>query len=277
MSSLPPQGDTLAGKVALVTGAGRMRGTGHSIALSLAAHGADVALHGSGSKPEDWPQSEKDAGWRGLESVAEEIAALGRRSIIVTGDLRDSAQVDAMVDETVKGLGRLDILVNNAAAPRGDDRGPLVDVPDDAWQAVLDVKLNGSFYASRAAARQMLKRDEGGRIINISSMAGKVASPGMAAYNVANAGVQMLGASLARELGPKGITVNSICIGIADTSRIDDMGRDDAFNAYITRTVPLNRMGTPEEIAEVIAFLCSESASYITGQSINVDGGVAIN
>src|SRR5438105_2143974 len=112
----------LDGKVAIVTGAGRMRGTGHSIAIALAEAGCDVVLNGTGSPPERWPESERAAGWRGLESVAGEIRALGRRALPIVADLRDAAQVEAMVARTVTELGRVDILVNNAAAPRGADR-----------------------------------------------------------------------------------------------------------------------------------------------------------
>jgi 3-oxoacyl-[acyl-carrier protein] reductase len=145
---------------------------------------------------------------------------------------------------------------------------------DEAWQLVLDVKLSGSFYASRAAARHMMAAARGGRIINISSMAGKLASPKMAAYNVANAGIQMLGASMARELAHTGVTVNSLCLGVIDASRIDDLHLGEE---YVRATVPLGRMGSTREVADIAAFLASDQAAYITGQSINVDGGVAVH
>jgi 3-oxoacyl-[acyl-carrier protein] reductase len=268
---------SLEGRVAIVTGAARMRGTGHSIAVALASHGCDVVLNGSGSRPEQWPASEQSMGWRGLESVADEIRSIGRIAVIAVADLRYSDQVDRMISSTVHELGRLDILVNNAAAPRGIDRVNLVELSDDIWQNVLDVKLRGAFHCSRASARVMIAQGNGGRIVNISSSAGKQGAPQMAAYSVANAGLQMLGACLARELGEYGITVNSICVGPVDTSRIDDMGRGEAFDSFITRNVPLNRVGTPEEIAEVVAFLCSDRGSFITAQSINVDGGLVIH
>ena len=267
----------LDGRTALVTGAGRMRGTGHSIALALARHGCDVALGGRGSSPGTFPDSELAAGWRGLDSVAEEIAALGRRAVPVIADLTRPAEVDRMVDEAAGYFGRLDILVNNAAAPRGADRTDVVTLSDELWLNVLDVKLNGAFYASRAGARRMIAQGQGGRIVNISSIGGKLGSARGAAYSVANAGLQMLGACLSRELGAHRITVNSLCAGVVDTSRIDDMGRGEAFDAFIAAHVPLNRVGSPEEIGEVTAFLCSEAGSYITGQSINVDGGYVIH
>jgi len=263
----------LLGKVALVTGAGRMRGTGHSIAVALAEHGADVVLHGSGSDPSTWPSSETSAGWRGLESVAETIRELGREALIVTSDLRRSSEVDAMVAHSVGHFGRLDILVNNAAAPKGADRVPVVDMPDDVWENVLDVKLSGGFYASRAVARHLVAQKDGGRIVNISSAAGKIAMADISAYSVANAALQMLGACLAQELGADGITVNTLCLGPVVSSRIDDLGDGEEFQKWVRERVPAHRAATPQEVGNVVAFLCSPAASYISGQSINVDGG----
>lgn len=264
----------LSGLTALVTGAGRQRGTGHAIALALARHGADVALHGRGSTVSELPQDERASGWRGLESVAEEIEALGRRTVIVTGDLRDSTQVDRVVADSITGLGKLDVLVNNAAAPRGEDRVPIVELSDDLWLNVLDVKLNGAFYASRAVARHLVERGEGGSIVNVSSIAGKRVEKNHAAYAIANMGLQKLAASLAKELGRHGIRANALCVGIVDTSRIDDMGRGPEFEELVRRMVPLQRVGTTEEVAELVAFLVSGKGSYITGQSIGIDGGV---
>jgi 3-oxoacyl-[acyl-carrier protein] reductase/meso-butanediol dehydrogenase/(S,S)-butanediol dehydrogenase/diacetyl reductase len=267
----------LAGKVALVTGAGRQRGIGRQIALALAREGADLVLNGSGSHPSTWPPEEQASGWKGLESVAEEVRALGGRAHIAVADLRDSAAVDGMIAKAVSVLGRLDILVNNAAAPRGADRTEVTKLSDELWLDVLGVKLNGAFYCSRAAARQMIAQGQGGRIINISSVAGKRGNPATSAYAIANTGVQMLGAVMARELGQHGITANSLCVGVTDTARIDDMGRGEAFQKLIRRIVPLNRPADPAEIAGVVAFLCRDEGGYITGQSINVDGGIVVH
>jgi NAD(P)-dependent dehydrogenase (short-subunit alcohol dehydrogenase family) len=267
----------LDGKVAIVTGAGRMRGTGHSSAVALAEAGCDVVLNGSGSPPERWPASERAAGWRGLESVADEIRALGRRALPIVADLRDAAQVDAMVARTVAEFGRVDILVNNAAAPRGADRVPVVDLPDEQWHGVLDVKLDGAFFCSRAVARRLIRQREGGSIVNISSTAGKMGGAATAAYSVANAGLQMLGASLAHELGHHNIRVNSLCIGVIDTSRVDDMGRGEVWQRMINDNIPLKRAAGPEEVGAVVVFLCSPAGAYITAQSINVDGGWVIH
>jgi 3-oxoacyl-[acyl-carrier protein] reductase/meso-butanediol dehydrogenase/(S,S)-butanediol dehydrogenase/diacetyl reductase len=154
----------------------------------------------------------------------------------------------------------------------GDDRRELVDVTDEAWLRVLDVKLNGAFYASRAAARQFRRQGGGGRIVNISSIGGKRGAARIGAYGVANAGLQALGASLARDMATEGVTVNSICVGATETSRIAGMKRHGEFAEFVG-TVPMQRAAEPSEIASVAVFLCSEAASYITAQSINVDGG----
>jgi NAD(P)-dependent dehydrogenase (short-subunit alcohol dehydrogenase family) len=267
----------LQGKVAIVTGAGRMRNIGRGVALALARAGADVVITGTGRDPATFPEAEQRAGWRDIESVAEEIRATGRRALPVVVDVRRPDQVEAMVERTVRELGRVDILVNNAAAARGADRVPAVELPDDQWLAVLDVKLDGAFFCSRAVARRLIAQGEGGHIVNISSTAGKRGFVNMAAYAVANAGLQMLGASLARELGRHSITVNSLCIGYTDTSRNDYMGRGETYYQQIEALVPLNRAATPEEIAGVVLFLCTPAGGYITGQSINVDGGMNIH
>ncbi|HYG27040.1 MAG TPA: SDR family NAD(P)-dependent oxidoreductase [Caulobacteraceae bacterium] len=263
---------SLEGKVAIVTGAARMSGIGRSIALALAGAGADVALSGSGSKSSSWPEEEIKAGWRGLDSVADEIRAMGRRAEVFIADLRSSTAVDAMVADVVKRLGRVDILINNAAAPVGDDRGELVNITDEAWMRVIDVKLNGAFYASRAVAREFRKQGQGGRVVNISSIGGKRGAAKIGAYGVANAGLQALGASLARDMATEGVTVNSICVGATLTARIKGMQQEGYFQEFV-ETVPMKRAADPSEIANVAVFLCSPQASYITAQSINVDGG----
>lgn len=268
---------TLAGKVALVTGSGRMRGTGRAIAVALAQHGCAVAVHGSGSSPDSWPLSEREAGWRGTASVADEIRSLGRRAEPFSADLTRSAEIDALFEQVVKTFGRVDILVNNAAAPHGADRNPVVAVSDAEWRRVVDVKLTGAFYASRAAARAFIAQATGGRIVNVSSIAGKIGAPEAAAYSAASAGLHMLGACLAREMAVHNVTVNSLCLGIVDTSRIDGFGRGELYQATLQRNVPLNRAGTPEEVARAVVFLCGPGGDYITGQSINVDGGWAIH
>lgn len=268
--------EPLAGKVGVVTGAGRMRSIGRAIAVELARAGCDVAITGTGRPPETFPDDEKAAGWRDIESVAEEIRALGRRALPVVNDVTDADAVDAFADAVLAELGRVDIVVNNAGAPRGADRVPVVDVDVDVWRHVIDVNLHGAFHVSRAFGRRLIAQGEGGSITNISSIAGKLLAPNTAAYAASKAGLQALTAAMAREVAPYGIRVNALCVGIVDTSRMDDVPRGDAWDELIRRNVPLGRAGTGRDIANMVVFLASERGSWITGQSYNVDGGQVV-
>jgi NAD(P)-dependent dehydrogenase (short-subunit alcohol dehydrogenase family) len=168
---------SLEGKVAIVTGAGRHNGIGRHIALALARQGADVAVTGSGRSPEAYPEDEKEIGWRDIESVAGEIRETGRRALPLVVDITDAAQVQRLVDETRSELGRIDILVNNAAAARGRDRVPVVHLDEAEWRKVLDVNLTGTFLVTKAVANALIEQSEGGRIVNISSVAGRTQGP----------------------------------------------------------------------------------------------------
>jgi 3-oxoacyl-[acyl-carrier protein] reductase/meso-butanediol dehydrogenase/(S,S)-butanediol dehydrogenase/diacetyl reductase len=178
-----------------------------------------------------------------------------------------------MIDAAVAEFGRLDIIVNNAAAPYGDDRVSVMDMQTDVFKSIVDVKLMGTFYACKAAAAQMVKQGEGGRIVNLSSTMGKSGRPNTSAYNAANFAVDGFTQALAKEIGVHDITVNSVCPGLIETARLDPMGRTDRWDARLAE-IPMKRAGTDEEVGELIGFLCSLRASYITGQSINVNGGV---
>jgi 3-oxoacyl-[acyl-carrier protein] reductase/meso-butanediol dehydrogenase/(S,S)-butanediol dehydrogenase/diacetyl reductase len=248
----------LAGNVAIVTGAGRMRSIGRPIAVELARAGCDVVITGTGRAPADYPADEQAAGWRDIESVADEIRALGQRCVPVVSDIADDAAVDALVTRTLEEFGRVDIIVNNAGAARGPDR--------------FNVNLNGTFLLSRAAARHWLAVEQPGCIVNISSVGGKIAGPGTAAYSASKAAIHALGAAMAAELGPSGIRVNAICPGIVDTSRLDDIDRGENWER-LRNIIPMRRHGTGEDIANMCVFLCSDQGSWITGQAINVDGG----
>ncbi len=171
----------LAGKVAIVTGAGRHRGIGRASALVLARLGADVAITGTGRDPANYPDDEKEIGWRDIESVADEITGLGRRALPLVVDVTDPEAVDELIAKAVSEFGRADFLVNNAAAPMAEDRVPITDVGRDVFRRVIEVKVLDSFYATQAMARQLLKQDEGGSIVMISSVAGKKGSPKTAA------------------------------------------------------------------------------------------------
>jgi 3-oxoacyl-[acyl-carrier protein] reductase len=263
------------GKVAVVTGAGRMRSIGRPIAVELARAGCDVVLTGTGRPPERYPDDEKAAGWRDIESVADEIRALGRRVLAVVSDVADATAVDMLVKRVVDELGRVDIIVNNAGAARGADRVPVVDLDVDVWHHVIDVNLHGTFYMSRAFGRRLLEQGDGGSIVNISSIAGKLLAANTAAYSASKAAIHALTCAMATEMGPSGVRVNAICPGIVDTFRMDDIPRGEAWDALIERQVPLRRAGSGEDIAWIVLYLCSDQGSWITGQLYTVDGGTA--
>ncbi len=266
----------LAGKVAIVTGAGRMRSIGRPIAKTLAAAGASVVITGTGRPRDQYPDDEKEAGWRDIESVADEIRSAGGVCLPLISDITNEGAVNAMVAETVSKLGRLDIVVNNAGAARGDDRVAAVDLDYATWKKVLVTNLDGTFLLSKAAAKQLIAQGEGGSIVNISSIASKLAGANTAAYSSSKAGINALSHAMAMELAPHKIRVNSVCPGIIDTFRMDDIGRGEAWKQVLQR-IPLGYAGNGQEIAEFTYFLCSERGMWITGQAINVDGGTTWN
>jgi 3-oxoacyl-[acyl-carrier protein] reductase len=260
------------GKVAVVTGAGRMRSIGRPIAVELARAGCDVVLTGTGRAPERYPDDEKEAGWHDIDSVAEEVRALGRRALPVTSDVSDPEAVDRLLAEVLGTFGRVDIVVNNAAAARGADRVPVIDLDIDLWRTVINVNLNGTFYMSRAFGRAIAEQGNGGSIVNISSDAGKMMSARTAAYSSSKAGIHALTCAMASELGGVGVRVNAICPGIVDTYRLDDIPRGQQWDDFVAR-VPLGRASSGEDIAWMTVYLCSDQGSWITGQLYSVNGG----
>ncbi len=266
----------LAGKVAIVTGAGRMRSIGRPIAKLLAAAGAKIVITGTGRPAQNYPDDEKACGWRDIESVADEIRSAGGVCLPLVSDICSEEAVEALVKETVRQFGRLDFVINNAGAARGDDRVAVVDLDYATWKKVLVTNLDGTFLLSRAAARQLIAQGEGGSIVNISSIASKLAGAKTAAYSSSKAGINALSHSMAMELAPHKIRVNAVCPGIIDTYRLSDLGRGDAWKATLAR-IPLGYPGDGSEIAEFTYFLCSERGRWITGQAINVDGGTTWN
>lgn len=266
----------LDGKVAVVTGAGRMRSIGRPVAVELARAGCNIVLTGTGRSPDRYPDDEKAAGWRDIESVAEEVAGIGGKAITLVSDVRDPAAIDTLVTKTLDEFGRVDIVVNNAGAARGDDRRPVTDLDVDVWRNVIETNLTGTFLMSRAFGQALVDQGDGGVIINMSSIAGKLMPENTAAYASSKAGIQALTASMSREVARHGIRVNAICPGMIDTARMDDIDaieRGEVWQKIIEERVPLGRAGKGEDIAWMTVFLCSDQGSWITGQSYNVDGG----
>ena len=273
----------LQGKVAMVTGCGGERGLGRGIARRLAAGGAALVL--TDIVPTGTPVlATKPIGlWGGLSAVAAEAMVEGVRAITALLDIRSAPQIDGVVAQALAAFGRIDILVNNAASPPGADRVPVVDLPEEAWDAVLDTNLKGTFLVSRSVARVMLRGKIRGRIVNIASDRAKIGTPNLAAYCASKFGLVGFTQSLAMELAPAGITVNAVCPGGVDSERLDYLGRreDGSYDeevraAEIRRREalnPLGRLTRPEDVAEVVAFLASDGAEYLTGQAINVTGG----
>jgi 3-oxoacyl-[acyl-carrier protein] reductase len=243
----------LTGKKALVTGA--TGGIGAGIARAFHKAGAEVAISGR--------QVEK------LEALA---AELGDRVHVVPCDLADKAQVGKLVDEVVAKLGRLDILVNNAGLTKDN---LFMVMKDEQWDDVIAVNLTSTFMLMRAAARHMLRSKTGyGRIINISSVSGIIGNPGQGNYAASKAGMIGMTKSLAREVANRGITANSIAPGFISTAMTDVL--NDKQKAEIAQHIPAQRFGTPEDIAAAAVYLASPEAGYMTGQTLHVNGGMAM-
>ena len=259
----------LRGKVGLVTGCSRPSGIGWAIALGLARAGADVAV----AAP-DRPRPRGDS----LDALVGEISAIGRAGLAVRGDVGIKADADRMVAEVVETLGRVDVLANNAAAPHGADRGPTWEVPEAAFDEVLRVNTKGVFLMSGAVVRHLLERGAPGRIVNIGSGVARRGMADRAAYSASKAAVMSLTQSMATELGPHGIAVNTVNPGHIQTGRSApgswEQLQDASRGAGLGLRVPLDRMGEPSDVARVVVFLAGPASDYVTGQAINVDGGL---
>lgn len=274
-------------KVALVTGCAGERGVGRAIARRLAQDGADLVITDVTPGGTRVVVTKQPTGWGGLDAVAKEVQEAGRRALTALLDVRSASQIDGVIAQALQTFGRLDILVNNAAAPPGADRVPVVQLPEEAWDTVLDINLKGSFLCAKAAASAMCRQQIRGRIINIGSDNSKIGQPNLAAYCASKFGLVGFTQALAMELAPAGITVNTICPGPMDTERVDYFGRreDGSYDETrrverikrLTAEVPLGRLATPGDVAEVAVFLASDAAEYITGQAINVAGGVIMH
>ncbi len=241
--------------VALVTGGSR--GIGRAVAVRLAAGGHPIAVN--------YVANEAAAS----DTVAA-IEAAGGTAISVQGDVGDEGSVAALIEQIADQLGPVEILVNNAGITRDD---LLMRMKADAWDAVIETNLKSVYLCSKAVLRGML-RAKWGRIINISSVAGVFGNPGQANYSAAKAGVIGFTQSLAKEVGSRGITVNAVAPGFIETDMTAALGEETA--SAVIQQITLGRLGRPEEVASVVGYLASGDASYITGQTIVVDGGLAI-
>jgi 3-oxoacyl-[acyl-carrier protein] reductase len=247
----------LEGKVALITGAGRAgKGIGRSIALRLAAEGAKIAI--ADFVPE------------AADSVAKEVEALGIEALALYGSVSKVADVEAMVKSTLDKFSKIDILVNNAGITRDN---LIVRMSEDEWDMVLDTNLKGVFNCTKAVAKEMM-RARTGKIVNMASVMGIVGNAGQANYSASKGGVIALTKTTAKELGSRGVNVNAVAPGFIQTVMTEEMPED--AKASITNQIPLRRLGTPEDVADVVLFLCSDAASYITGQVVAVDGGMVM-
>ena len=245
----------LDGKTALVTGASR--GIGRAIALCLAAEGARVAINYAGNV-------------KAAEEVKAVIEAAGGTAILCQADIADSSAVEAMIADVVKEFGAIDILVNNAGITRDT---LLMRMKDEDFAKVLDTNLKGVFYCTKAVSKLMMKK-RSGRIVNMASVVGLVGNAGQTNYAAAKAGVIGFSKSAAKELASRGITVNVVAPGFIGTDMT--AGLPESVKEKMLTDIPLGRMGEPEDVASAVLFLASDQASYITGQVVNVDGGMVM-
>jgi NAD(P)-dependent dehydrogenase (short-subunit alcohol dehydrogenase family) len=256
----------LKGQVAIVTGAGR--GIGRAIALELARQGADVVI------------AELDQA--GAKRTAEEVGALGRRSLATPTDVTSRADLRAMVDRAKAEFGRIDILVNNAGIYRA---AATLDVTEEHWDAIMTINAKAVFFASQAVLPTMIAQ-KGGSIVSLASMAGKIGSKTNLPYNASKAAVVSMTKSLALAHAAEGIRVNCVCPGFVETDMWTMVSRDqgkllgmtaEEFTRQRTSQVPLGRMEKPEDVAHVVAFLAGPRSGYMTGQALSVDGGLVMH
>jgi NAD(P)-dependent dehydrogenase (short-subunit alcohol dehydrogenase family) len=271
----------LAGKVAFVAGAARAPGMGRATALRLAREGVDVACVDL-LRDEASGDSTGGAAPESLEAVAAEVRAQGRRAVAIPCDLTDEAGVERAVETAVDELGTIDLCCNFAGATGADyGNGPLLDIDAASWERTMALNLTATWLASRACARRMIEHGRGGAIVNLSSYAARFGTPGFGALSAARAGVLRLTETLAIELAPHGIRVNAVCpLGVRPTGSGGNPGLErlaagasGSLDAWVRATIPLGRMQEPGETAAVAVFLCSDDASFVTGEAITVAGG----
>jgi NAD(P)-dependent dehydrogenase (short-subunit alcohol dehydrogenase family) len=280
-------GNTLSGKVAFITGAAAKRGMGRAIALRMAVEGADVMVTDKFAAPQSaWAGDEN---WQGLREVAKEIEALGRKAAWEVAGVEDSKAVDSAVKSTIEQFGRIDILVN-CAGTRGPVGVNIVDGDETDWRLLFDVNTLGTMIVSKAVAREMIRKNEGGKIVHIASAAGKLPCPGSAAYAASKWAVIGIVQALAMELAPYKINVNAINPGFFPTNLRDDDAtlhsrekgitveqfREEEYK-MLSNMVPLKRMGRVEDVADLTCFLVGEQSQYMTGLAVNLTGGTLMH
>lgn len=241
------------GKTAVITGSSR--GLGKAIAEKLGKLGANVVLTGTSDT---------------VLKTASELEEMGIKVAAVVGDVRNADDVKAMMSKAVESFGGVDILVNNAGITKDK---PMAMMSEDDWDTVLDINLKGCFLCTKAAAKLMIKKRYG-RIINVSSVAGAYGNPGQANYSASKGGMLGLTKTAAKELAPRGITCNAVTPGLIE-SDMTEILPEDLKRKYLEK-IALGRFGTPEDVANVVAFLASDEAGYVTGQVIDIDGGLVM-
>jgi len=239
-------------KVALVTGAAQ--GIGKAVALLLARNGADVVVC--------------DVNLEKAEETAKEIETVGQKAIAIKVDVADPGDVDRMVQTTIEGFGRIDILVNNAGITRDK---LILRMTDGDWDAVLNVNLKGTFNCTRAVVKHM-SRQKSGKIVSIASVVGEMGNAGQANYAASKAGVIGFTKTIAREFAQRGINVNAVAPGYVETPMTEAL--PEKAKEELRRLIPMDRLGNPGDVAEAVLFLVSDASSYITGQVLNVNGGI---
>lgn len=249
----------LKGKNALVTGSSR--GIGRGIAIRFAQEGANVAINYVGSVA-------------AAEATLAEVTAHGVRGVILPADVGTVSEVRRLVAEAAAALGPLDILVNNAGIEK---HAPFWEVSEEDYDKVIDVNLKGTFFATQAMVRHLRDAGRGGRIVNISSVHEDLPFPNFAAYCASKGGLRMLTRNLAVELGPHGIAVNNIAPGAIETPINSSLLKDEQKLSALLMQIPTGRLGQPEDVAGLAAFLASDEASYVTGSTFFVDGGLSVN
>lgn len=242
----------LEGKVALITGAAQ--GIGRAIALLLASNGADIVV--------------SDINLEKAKETSKEIEAMGRRSIAIKVDVSKAEEVEQMVEKVINEFGKIDILVNNAGITRDK---LILRMTEEDWDLVLNVNLKGTFNCTKAVIRHMSKQ-RSGKIVNIASVSGEMGNPGQANYSASKAGVIGFTKTIAREFAQRGINVNAIAPGYIETPMTEVL--PEKVKEELKKMIPMERLGQPEDVAQAVLFLVSERSNYITGQVLNVNGGI---